>query len=93
MLQLDSLIFHHHFIKLALIIVSSYDLFFSGLYPKLLSFLVIHLITFFPCTQFLSKQLSASSRAVRICILLSEEERILNVISDMEYFLFIASNK
>lgn len=35
MMQLDSLIFHHHFIRLALIIVSSYDLFFSGLYPKL----------------------------------------------------------
>lgn len=34
MLRLHSLIFHH-FIKLALMVVSAYDLFFSGLYPKL----------------------------------------------------------
>lgn len=34
MLRLDSLIFHH-FIKLALMVVSAYDLFLSGLYPKL----------------------------------------------------------
>lgn len=34
MLRPDSLIFHH-FIKLALMVVSAYDLFFSGLYPKL----------------------------------------------------------
>lgn len=92
MLQLDSLIFHHHFIKLALIIVGSCDLFFSGLRPKLLSLLVLYLITFSPCTQFLFKQLSASSRADRINILLSEERSVVNLISDIKYCLFIAKD-
>lgn len=57
---------------------------------SILSFLVLHQITFFPCTQFLFKQLSASSRADRIYMLLSKEKRILNPFSDIKNCLFIA---
>lgn len=88
-MQLDSLIFHHHFIRLALIIVSSYDLFFSGLYPKLSGTPPNNL---FPLHSVPLQTAECFKSADRIYILLSEEERILNLISDMKYCLFIAKN-